>query len=35
MRLIKIIFIEIWDIFNYFCHLETMRFCDKYERYYK
>jgi len=24
----------LWDIFNYFFRLETMRFCDKYERYY-
>jgi len=32
--MIKKIILELWDIFNYFCHLETMRFCDKYERYY-
>lgn len=32
--MIRKILKELWDIFNYFCHLETMRFCDKYERYY-
>ena len=30
IKLIK----ELWDIFNYFCHLETMKHCEKYERYY-
>lgn len=25
---------ELWDIFKYFAHLETMKHCNKYERYY-
>lgn len=32
--MIKKILLELWDIFKYFSHLETMRYCDKYERYY-
>lgn len=32
--MIKKILLELWDIFNFICHLETMRYCDKYERYY-
>ncbi|MCK4648701.1 hypothetical protein KAT51_04170 [bacterium] len=32
--MIKKIVLELWDIFKYFSHLNVMRFCDEYERYY-